>query len=398
MVDLGALLSQIGIEGEAQNWVLRSLAVILSVFVVIMARRVITAMFVAPLRYVVNRTPWKLDNTLFEAALGPLRMIIVAQVLVLIGRVLLPDDSLYSLVAQGIARVVTIIAMMILLYRFIDTLISSSKQVFNMTGLVIEDRLLPFIRVGLKILLISIGAIIAVQSLGYDVNGLVAALGAGGIGLSLAAKDTLANIFGFVSIVSDRPLVVGDYVVTPFGEGVVEHVGIRSTQLRRLDQALVMIPNNLLNNCEILNWSRLAKRRLDLVLLLRYDSAPELIEVFLGRARELLQERETVQKDSIVVYFINFNASALEVMVRCYILLADWGEFTAEKQAINLQLIDLAHEVGVSFAYPSTSLYVEQMPTFNMKNVPPPESRPDSGKTVTGTYKPVAPHGDDPDK
>lgn len=398
MFDFGALLSQIGIEGEAQSWVLRSLAVILSVIVVILARRIITAIVVAPLRYLVNRTPWKLDNTLFEASLGPLRLIIVAQVLVLIGRVMLPDDSLYNQVAEGIARVVTIIAVMILLYRVIDTVISSSKQVFSMTGLVIEDRLLPFIRVGLKILLISIGVIIAMQSLGYDVNGLVAALGAGGIGLSLAAKDTLANIFGFVSIVSDRPLVVGDYVVTPYGEGVVEHVGIRSTQLRRLDQALVMIPNNLLNNCEILNWSRLSKRRLDLVLSLRYDTAPERIEGFLARVREMLQERETVQQDSIVVYFINFNASALDVMVRCYILIADWGEFTAEKQTINLKLIDLAHEAGVNFAYPSTSLYVEQMPTFNTNNVTPHEPHPESPKTATGSYKPVAPHGDDPDK
>ncbi len=177
MFDLGAMLSQVGIEGEVQSWILRTLAVILSVVVVILARRLITAIVVAPLRYLVNRTPWKLDNTLFEASLGPLRLIIVAQVLVLIGRALLPDDSLYNQIAEGIARVVNIIAVMILLYRFIDTLISSSKQVFAMTGIVIEDRLLPFIRVGLKILLISVGVIVAMQSLGYDVNGLVAALG-----------------------------------------------------------------------------------------------------------------------------------------------------------------------------------------------------------------------------
>ncbi len=398
MLDLGALLSQVGIEGETQSWVLRTLAVFVSIMVVILARRLITAIVVAPLRYAVNRTPWKIDNILFEAALGPLRLIIVAQVLVLIGRALLPDDSLYNQVAEGIARVVNIIAVMILLYRFIDTLISSSKQVFAMTGVVIEDRLLPFIRVGLKILLISVGVIVAMQSLGYDVNGLVAALGAGGIGLSLAAKDTLANIFGFVSIVSDRPLVVGDYVVTPYGEGIVEHVGIRSTQLRRLDQALVMIPNNLLNNCEILNWSRLIKRRLDMVLSLRYDTAPERIEDFLARVRAMLRERPTVQDDSIVVYFINFSASSLDIMVRCYILIADWGQFTAEKEAINLKLLHIAQEAGVSFAYPSTSLYVEQMPTFKMDAPSVPEPRPESPVTSEKAYRPVAPHGDDPDK
>jgi MscS family membrane protein len=198
--------------------------------------------------------------------------------------------------------------------------------------------------------------------------------------------------------VSDRPLVVGDYVVTPYGEGIVEHVGIRSTQLRRLDQALVMIPNNLLNNCEILNWSRLSKRRLDLVLSLRYDTTPDRIEDFLARVREMLHDRPTVEDDSVVVYFINFNASSLDVMVRCYILIADWGEFTAEKEAINLKLMDIAQDAGVGFAYPSTSLYVEQMPTFKMDTPPIRESRPESPKTSTGTYKPVAPHGDEPDK
>lgn len=398
MWDLENLLGRpITLGADFEDWVLRTLAVLVSLVLVILARRLITAIVVAPLRYVVNRTPWETDNKLFEASLGPLRLIVIAAVLVLIGQVMLPGDSFYNRIADLISRVVVVAAVLMLIYRFIDVLLSSSKQIFALTGLVIEDRLLPFIRVGLKVLLISVGIIIVVQVLGYDVNGLVAALGAGGIGLSLAAKDTLANLFGFVSIVSDRPLEVGDYVVTPFGEGIVEHVGIRSTQLRRLDQALIMIPNNLLNNSEILNWSRLQKRRLDMLLQIHYDTTPDVIQQFVQRARELLQERPTVQEDSIVVYFVSFSASALDVMVRCYIKIADWGEFTAEKQAINLALIDLARENGVRFAYPTTSLYVEKMPDAPQNaGFPPvikdarPEDKPDD------SYKPTAPHGDDP--
>lgn len=396
MWDLENLLGRpITLGADFEDWVLRTLAVLVSLVLVILARRLITAIVVAPLRYVVNRTPWETDNKLFEASLGPLRLIVIAAVLVLIGQVMLPGDSFYNRIADLISRVVVVAAVLMLIYRFIDVLLSSSKQIFALTGLVIEDRLLPFIRVGLKVLLISVGIIIVVQVLGYDVNGLVAALGAGGIGLSLAAKDTLANLFGFVSIVSDRPLEVGDYVVTPFGEGIVEHVGIRSTQLRRLDQALIMIPNNLLNNSEILNWSRLQKRRLDMLLLMRYDSNPDLIQQFVQRARELLHERPTVQEDSIVVYFVNFNASALEIMVRCYIKIADWGEFTAEKQAINLALIELAREIGVRFAYPSTSLYVENIPT-SPQNVALPGSKDERPDAPSDSYKPTAPHGDDP--
>src|SRR5947208_14792157 len=95
-------------------------------------------------------------------------------------------------------------------------------------------------------IVLALALVIIIQVWGYDVTGLIAGLGLGGLALSLAAQDTLSNVFGFAAIVSDRPFVVGEYIKTKDVEGAVERVGLRSSRVRQIDQAIVAVPNNLL--------------------------------------------------------------------------------------------------------------------------------------------------------
>ena len=99
------------------------------------------------------------------------------------------------------------------------------------------------------------GAMIIIREFGYDVTGLIASFGVIGLALSLAAKDTAANVFGFTAIVSDNPFQVGDYITMGDFAGTVEHVGVRSTRVRKLDQSLVTVPNSKLTDSAVTNWS-----------------------------------------------------------------------------------------------------------------------------------------------
>lgn len=366
-----------GLPEFVRVWLLRFLALMITLVLLTMIRRFTNRAFLRPLRIAAKLTRSTVDDRLLKALLLPIRSGAVVLLFLLLANLLIPSDREYWNVIWTISKLVALVVALIFVYRLIDILLFTSRDWFRITGIVIEERLLPFIRVSLKILLLTVGFVIMVQELGYDVNALLAALGVGGFGLSLAAKDTVANVFGFVSIVGDRPCDVGDYIVTPHGEGIVEAVGIRSTKLRQLDQALVSIPNNLLNNCFILNWSRLQKRRIDMRIAVRYKTDPSTIGQFIERLRALLMEQPTVQEDSIVVYLINFGPSSLEVMVRCYIKIADWGEFTAEKERLMFQIMRLAEELDITFAFNTMSLHIEDLskvPSQMLNMAPPPAS------------------------
>lgn len=351
---------------EIRLLILRALALALAFLIIWLMRRVITSIIMAPIRTIINRTNSKIDDRIFNIIRPSINLIVISISFVLAATIILPGDAWFINLISVVARILIIFAIMQLAYKLVDQLAPSSVHLMSMTGINIEERLMPFIRVGLKITFVVVGGSIILQELGYDVSALIAGLGIGGLGLSLAAQDTVANLFGFVSIVADSPFDVGDYIVTPNGEGIVEHVGIRSTNLRQLDQAVVSVPNNQLANNPITNWSRLSKRRLDMMIGVTYSTDIPGMQTLLDHIREMLTRREKVDPESVVVYFQSFGASSLDILVRCYIFISDWAEFQAEKELINLEIMNIVDDLGLSMAFPSQSLYIENLPTMAM--------------------------------
>lgn len=348
---------------NTQDLIARLLLFVLALAMIWVLRRVLTAVIVRPVRRLIKRTGQQRDEEILDAVLLPMRYFVIAAALLVSVRILGIGDGVSQFV-ERIGRSIVIFGIVLLIYRLIDLFAPSSNRLFALTGLSIEERLLPFFRTGIKVVLIAITLVIIIQEWGYDVSGLVAGIGLGGLAISLAAQDTIANLFGFTAIVGDRPFDVGEYIVTPDVEGLVEHVGIRSTRVRRLDQALVTVPNNKLANSAILNWSRLSKRRVDYILGVTYDATSEDMRVLLHRIREMLKARPMVDPESVVAYFINFGDSSLEILVRAFVLLRDWGEFTAEREQINLEVMDIVKDLGMSVAFPTRSIYIENLPDF----------------------------------
>ncbi len=231
------------------------------------------------------------------------------------------------------------------------------KQV---TGLTIPERLLPFLNSVVKYLIIALGAIFVLQELNFDVAALIASLGVVGIGISLASKDTVSNLFGFAAIVTDDPFKVGDFIKTPNVSGIVETVGVRSTRVRQLDQALVTVPNNLLTNAVVLNWSRLEKRRLNITLTFTYSTSSEKMRAVVREIREQLQNSDDIDPESVIVHFVDFSSSSLDVLVVCQVLVAGWREYTALKETLYLEIMETVERLGINFAFPSQSLYIEE--------------------------------------
>ncbi len=349
----------------------RLLLVVLAIGVIWLLRHLVAWIIAQPLKRLLARAGRaELDGTIRSIVLDATGYLLLALGIDIGARILEVDAAVMTLIVH-VTRMLVIVAIAQVIFRLIDLLVVSRGRLYMVTGLSLDEALLPFLRTGTQLIIIALGLVIIIQEWGYDVSGLIAGLGLGGLAISLAAQQTLSNIFGFASIVSDRPFVVGEYIHTDFVEGIVEEVGLRSTHVRQLNQAVVNVPNSLLASTSILNWSRLAKRQVNLTLGVTYSTSADQMELLLDRLRSMLKARETVDPNSVVVYFTNFGDPSLDILVRCYVGLADWGAFTAEQERIMLEIMRVVDKTGLEIAFPSRTLYIQSSGgSLNLPNQP----------------------------
>lgn len=353
------------ISPSVREIILRVIIAAIALVIIWVLRSVLSRLIVAPLRRRLEsggQTPSAI-TAFIDMVEEPVRFLIIAAGLYL-GAIILGVNDVFL---DHLARTLVIIGLALGLYRFVGVLALSRRQLKALTGINIEDELLPFIRTSLRLFVLVVAFVIIVQEWGYDVSGLVAGLGLGGLAISLAAQDTLSNLFGFTAVVGDRPFVEGETIKTPDVEGKVEQVGLRSTRIRQVDQSLVVVPNSKLAGSAILNWSRLTKRRYFNKLRIGYDIKHLQLRILLTRIRQLLHNRDHVEKESIQVFFIGFGENALEIEVSCMLRLPDWVQFSAEREEINLRIMEIMDEMRVDFALPGQNITIEDFPRFEVQ-------------------------------
>jgi MscS family membrane protein len=225
-----------------------------------------------------------------------------------------------------------------------------------------DDQLVPVaIRVA-KLFAALVGLIFVLQNIGVNVSALIASLGVGGIAIALAAKDTLANVFGSITIFTDRPFQVGDVVSIDGVVGSVEDVGLRSTRIRTPSNSLLSIPNATVANSKIDNLGARDFRRTKVILGLTYGTSTKDINAFVEGVRAILEATEEVKKDNYEVHFVEFGPSSLDIITSFYLKVEGWHHEMVVRSKINMEIIRLSEKLGVDFAFPSQSIYVESVP------------------------------------
>lgn len=222
----------------------------------------------------------------------------------------------------------------------------------------LDDHLLPFIRKGLRAFVLVMMSLVLAQTLGYPISGLLASLGIGGLAVALAAKDSLANIFGSLMIILDRPFQIGDWIKAGEIEGTVEEIGFRSTRVRTFAKTLITVPNNNLTNLAVNNFSRMPKRRIKMTIGVSYATSPEQMRTAVENIRRLLREHSAINQDFFLVNFTDFAASSLDIMVYCFTSTTVWGEYLDARQDVCLKIMDLLEEMGIEIAFPSRTIYL----------------------------------------
>ena len=185
-------------------------------------------------------------------------------------------------------------------------------------------------------------------------------IGVGGLAVSLAAQEAVADLIGGFVIVFDKPFIVGDMIQTPDLMGFVEDVTMRSTKIKTLEDSIVTVPNSKLADSAIVNLSRIEKRYIDIEIGVEYSTPNSVIDKCKEDIYEYLKDNEEILDEPLRVNVAKLDDSAITIRLTCYSSNPDLNEYLRLMDEINLKLKDIVENNGASFAFPSTSVYIEK--------------------------------------
>ena len=226
----------------------------------------------------------------------------------------------------------------------------------------LDEQLVPILHSFFTGVVIVIGVFRLLILFGVDAATMLAGATIGGLAVALASQDTVRNLIGTIMIFLDKPFHIEDWIEAGEVVGTVEKVGFRSTSVRAADTSVYKIPNSKLSEIVINNKGLRLFRRYNTNLGLRYDTPPELIEAFVKGVREIIIAHPETRSDSFNVEFTGFGDSALLVMINVYFKSLAWGVEQSSKHRLHIAIVKLAKGLGVDFAFPSTTVTIEQFP------------------------------------
>lgn len=268
--------------------------------------------------------------------------------------------------ATWIIHPLGIVLAMISLIRLCDVFAEWLRRRFVRSSNKTGNVLVELANRCLKCLAFFIGVIAIAQVFGFSALGIISGMGIGGIAVALAAQQTIANFFGSLTILLDRPFTIGDWVVVDGVEGSVETIGLRSTRIRTFYNSLIVIPNSSLATSTIDNMGKRLYRRFKTFIGVEYDTPVELMEAFCGGIRTLIESYPNTRKDDIRVCVNEFADSSINILLVCFFIAHSAEEENASRQELILDIIRLAKRLGVNFAFPSVTQYQikQEAPTY----------------------------------
>jgi MscS family membrane protein len=243
------------------------------------------------------------------------------------------------------------------LYRLVDVGSAFAQARAAQTSTRFDDLLVPMLRKAVKVFVVAFGLVFIADNLDIDISSMLAGLGIGGLAIALAAKDTVSNLFGSLTVLVDRPFAVGDWVVIDGADGTVEEISFRSTRIRTFYDSQITMPNAKLLTTIVDNYGRRRYRRWNTTLGIAYETPPERIEALCEGIRELVRVHPHTRKDYFHVYANAFGSSSIDVMIYVFHEVPDWSAELRERHRLMLDILRLANRLGVTIAYPTQLVY-----------------------------------------
>ncbi|MEX0608507.1 MAG: mechanosensitive ion channel family protein [Balneolaceae bacterium] len=309
-------------------------------------------------RRLAQRTTFTWDDTLVESVEKPAGFIFL-MVYFLLTYTNLQFSVNVNYYLSGALEVAVSAGFIWLFYNLAEVFTKYLGVLTAKTGTELDDQLLPIIRKTLRFFVVVMGVIALLQNNGYNVASLIAGLGIGGLAIALAAQETLANFFGSITIITDRPYKIGDWIVVGSAEGTVEDIGFRSTRIRTFHDSLISVPNSIIAKTDVENYGLRRYRRLRFMLNLTYSTTPEQMEAFTEGIKAIVKANEHFRQDMFHVYFNEYGAHSLDVLVYVFFDVPDWSTELQQRHNFLLEILRLSKEIGVEFAFPTQTLHMD---------------------------------------
>jgi small-conductance mechanosensitive channel len=207
-----------------------------------------------------------------------------------------------------------------------------------------------------RLVLWSAIVLLALDNLGVKVTTLLAGLGVGGVAVALAVQNILGDLFASLSILLDKPFVIGDFIVVDSYLGTIEHIGLKTTRLRSLSGEQLIIANSDLMKSRIRNYKRMAERRIVFTLGVVYRTPSDKLEALPRLLREIIEGQSGVRFDR--AHFKSYGAFSLDFEIVYWVLSPDYTQFMDIQQAVNLAIFRRFEKEGIEFAFPTQTLFL----------------------------------------
>ena len=333
--------------------------IFVSIIFALLIRSIFAKLIVLKVKKVVKKTTTNVDDHLFDALIPPFKLLPIVLVFLVV-TLYFEIDSTLGIYFQKINNTLSTIFVFWLIHQ---ALIPFSN-IFSKLEKILTKALVLWIVRSLKYLIIFLGIVAVLEVWGIKIGPVIAGLGLFGVAVALGAQDLFKNLISGIMILLEKRFHIGDVINVPgHTEGTVEHIGFRSTLIRKFDSTPITIPNYIFAEAPILNYTNRTNRRINWIIGLEYNSTLDQIKNLTEYLRDYLIKSDDFEVSDNYKAFVRldkFNDSSIDILIYCFTSTNDWEKFLEIKEKLAMEIKRKVENLDLAFAFPSQSIYIEK--------------------------------------
>lgn len=333
--------------------------IIISIIFALLIRGIFAKLVVSKVKRIVQKTTTNIDDNLFDALIPPFKLLPIVLAFLAV-TLYFEIDSTLGLYFQKINNTLSTIFVFWLIHQ---ALIPFSNF-FSKLEQILTKALVVWIVRSLKYLIIFLGIVAVLEVWGIKIGPVIAGLGLFGVAVALGAQDLFKNLISGIMILLEKRFHIGDVINVPgHTEGTVEHIGFRSTLIRKFDTTPITIPNYIFAEAPILNYTNRNYRRINWVIGIEYSSSLDQIKSILKEIKSYIETSNQFQIDENHQLFVkldSFNDSSIDLLIYCFTNTNVWNDYLTIKEELAFNIKKIVEQNNTNFAFPSQSIYIEK--------------------------------------
>ena len=325
----------------------------------LLLRGLISNFILKRLQNYVDKTSNKFDDALVKASTGPIKFLPIV-LGIFVASSYMEFDGKMLVFVDNINRSLITILIFWLIHQIVEPLTYLIRRVEEL----LSKDLLNWVVKANKILIIFFGFAATLDIWGIKIAPIIAGLGLFGVAVALGAQDLFKNLISGVLVLVEKRFKIGDWIyVEGITEGIVERIGFRSTVIRKFDKSIATIPNSSFAENAVVNISETTNWRISWIITLQYNSTIDQLKNIRDQIEKYIENNTDFKIGDDTEHAVRidkFSDSSIDLYVRCFTKTNEWGEWLKVKERLAVEVKKIVESNGASFAFPSTSIYVEK--------------------------------------